>query len=181
MQYRPKGSSYRQKRAEPQKNVHPMRKRRGFLGSRQVKETKACPPPMGRAQAVENPLRGFPTDFCSLLRALLVRRGRTTRTKSSLRCIFRQVHAPVENDSNLICRCSGKFCEAFSTVCARPLWGGLRCYSRSSSSRWSLPVRVTPWITKAASSTTHRAVGTMTAMGSVRVSSWDGRETSGRG
>ena len=31
-------------------------------------------------QAVENPLRGFPTGIYSLLRALVVRQRRTTRT-----------------------------------------------------------------------------------------------------
>ena len=34
----------------------------------------------GSPLAVENPLRGFPTAIYSLLRALVVRRGRTTRT-----------------------------------------------------------------------------------------------------
>ena len=34
----------------------------------------------GSPLAVENPLRGFPTEIYSLLRALVVRRRRTTRT-----------------------------------------------------------------------------------------------------
>ena len=77
------------------------------------------------AQTVENPLRGFSTGFCSLLRAkllsnchwqlLILIRCATHRT-CSLICIFCQVHALTENGSDFICRESGKLCEAFSTI-----------------------------------------------------------------
>ena len=59
-------------------------------------------------QTVEKPLRGFPTEVCSLLRPGIVGRRPTIPTLRSLRCIFCQVHAPAENDFNFFRRRSGE-------------------------------------------------------------------------
>jgi len=69
-----------------------------------------------RSEAVENPLRGFPTDFLQSAARIICPLEADKFHTYSLRSVFCQVHAPAENDSDPIRRRSGELCEAFLTV-----------------------------------------------------------------
>ncbi len=67
------------------------------------------------AQAVEKPLRGFSTGFLqSAARIICPRQGDKFHT-CSLRSVFCQVRAPVENGFDFICPLEDKLCETFLT------------------------------------------------------------------
>ena len=91
-------------------------------------KTKSCPGLPGQLRLLKNPFGDFQQRGCSLLRALLVRLRRTTRTKSSLIGIFCQVQkvncpegarettlgcAPTENDKTFFAAAAANSAKLF--------------------------------------------------------------------